>query len=74
MNDVNAPSCSEYTKQAIAIHGFFKGCLMGAYRILRCNPLNPGRYDPVPPKKIKKKDYLLHGKKCKMKIQLLKMI
>ena len=49
------PSCSEYTKQAIAIHGFFKGCFICAYRILRCNPLNPGGYDPVPPRKVKVK-------------------
>lgn len=47
------PSCSQYTKEAIMIHGFFKGCLLGAYRILRCNPLCKGGYDPVPPKKAK---------------------
>ncbi len=52
-----SPTCSEYTKQAIAIHGFFKGCALGAWRILRCNPLNPGGFDPVPPRKIKKKNY-----------------
>lgn len=45
------PSCSEYTKQAIIIHGFFKGCMLGFWRILRCNPFNPGGFDPVPPKK-----------------------
>ncbi|MBQ3775246.1 MAG: membrane protein insertion efficiency factor YidD [Ruminobacter sp.] len=42
------PSCSEYTKQAIIIHGFFLGCILGAYRILRCNPLCKGGFDPVP--------------------------
>ncbi len=42
------PTCSEYTKQAIIVHGFFKGCILGAWRILRCNPFNPGGYDPVP--------------------------
>ncbi|MBP3749299.1 MAG: membrane protein insertion efficiency factor YidD [Ruminobacter sp.] len=42
------PSCSEYTKQAIIIHGFFLGCMLGAYRILRCNPLCKGGLDPVP--------------------------
>ena len=29
------PTCSQYTKEAIIIHGFFKGCILGAYRILR---------------------------------------
>jgi hypothetical protein len=48
------PSCSQYTKEAIITHGFFKGCVLGAYRILRCNPLCKGGYDPVPPKIINK--------------------
>ena len=42
------PSCSHYGYQAVYKHGFFKGILMGAYRVLRCNPFNPGGYDPVP--------------------------
>ncbi|NLF83830.1 MAG: membrane protein insertion efficiency factor YidD [Candidatus Gastranaerophilales bacterium] len=42
------PSCSEYTKQAIEKYGFIKGCFLGAKRIFRCHPLNPGGYDPVP--------------------------
>lgn len=41
------PSCSEYSKQAINRHGPFKGGLMAAWRILRCNPWNKGGYDPV---------------------------
>ena len=44
------PSCSEYTKQAIIKHGFFLGCTLGAYRIIRCNPLCKGGLDPVPEK------------------------
>jgi len=42
------PSCSEYGYQAIARYGFFKGGWMAAKRIARCNPFNPGGYDPVP--------------------------
>ncbi len=42
------PSCSVYTYQAIEKYGFFKGGLLGAKRISRCHPLNPGGYDPVP--------------------------
>lgn len=34
--------------QAIEIHGVFKGLWMGARRIIRCNPVCAGGYDPVP--------------------------
>jgi putative membrane protein insertion efficiency factor len=41
------PSCSHYGYQAIYKHGALKGTLMAAWRVLRCNPFNPGGYDPV---------------------------
>jgi putative membrane protein insertion efficiency factor len=42
------PSCSHYGYQAVYKHGVIKGSLMAVWRVLRCNPLNPGGYDPVP--------------------------
>ena len=42
------PSCSHYGYQAIYKYGAFKGALMAVWRILRCNPFNPGGFDPVP--------------------------
>ena len=42
------PSCSEYTREAIEKHGACRGMLLGAKRILRCHPWNPGGFDPVP--------------------------
>jgi putative membrane protein insertion efficiency factor len=42
------PSCSQYAYEAISKYGFLKGGWMGFKRVLRCNPWNPGGYDPVP--------------------------
>lgn len=42
------PTCSEYMYMAITKYGIVKGIAMGLYRILRCNPLCKGGYDPVP--------------------------
>ncbi|MBR5473087.1 MAG: membrane protein insertion efficiency factor YidD [Clostridia bacterium] len=47
------PSCSAYAVEAITVHGASKGLILSVYRILRCNPLCKGGYDPVPPKKEK---------------------
>ena len=47
------PTCSQYALEAIEINGIFKGCLLAAWRILRCNPFSKGGWDPVPPKKTK---------------------
>ncbi|WP_407541433.1 membrane protein insertion efficiency factor YidD [Deinococcus radiomollis] len=44
------PTCSEYAAQALEGHGAVKGTLLAASRILRCHPLHPGGYDPVPPR------------------------
>jgi len=42
------PSCSAYTYEAIDRYGVVKGGWMGVKRLVRCNPFNPGGYDPVP--------------------------
>lgn len=42
------PTCSEYTKRCINNQGFIIGFFLGVWRILRCNPLSKGGYDPAP--------------------------
>ncbi len=41
------PTCSEYTKQAIAKYGAWRGGLLGFRRIGRCHPATDGGFDPV---------------------------
>ncbi len=44
------PTCSHYGYQAIYRFGVLKGGWLAAWRVLRCNPFNPGGFDPVPEK------------------------
>lgn len=41
------PTCSQYAIEAIEKYGLLKGSILSMWRILRCNPFNPGGYDPV---------------------------
>ena len=45
------PTCSQYTYEAIQIHGFLKGTFLGIKRLLKCHPFHHMMYDPVPEKK-----------------------
>ncbi|WP_084761361.1 membrane protein insertion efficiency factor YidD [Succinimonas amylolytica] len=41
------PTCSEYTRQAILMYGFWNGFYRGICRIGRCNPFCTSGFDPV---------------------------
>jgi putative membrane protein insertion efficiency factor len=41
------PSCSQYAVDALREFGVLRGMTLAAWRLLRCNPLSLGGYDPV---------------------------
>ncbi len=42
------PSCSVYAQGAIANFGLMLGIFYSIKRIVKCNPLSDGGYDPLP--------------------------
>jgi len=49
------PTCSSYAIESLKIHGLFKGSWLAIKRLSKCHPWGTHGYDPVPPKKDKKK-------------------
>ena len=41
------PTCSNYGIEAIKTYGSIKGTLLAIKRIIKCNPLSKGGYDPL---------------------------
>jgi putative membrane protein insertion efficiency factor len=44
------PSCSQYSLDALKLHGIRSGIYLTIKRILRCHPWGDSGYDPVPNK------------------------
>lgn len=59
------PSCSQYAIDALREFGVFKGSILATWRVLRCNPMSYGGYDPV-----ERQTLFAHGRSdrvaCKM--------
>ena len=49
------PSCSNYARQSVALHGPVKGGWLALRRILSCHPWGGLGYDPVPEAESKEK-------------------
>ncbi len=47
----HAPTCSQYTIEAIEEWGAIKGIWLGMKRIAKCHPWGTSGYDPVPKRK-----------------------
>jgi putative membrane protein insertion efficiency factor len=43
------PSCSEYAREAVELHGAGRGAWLSARRLARCHPFGGFGFDPVPP-------------------------
>lgn len=46
------PSCSQYAVDALRQFGVVRGVVLAAWRVLRCNPMSYGGYDPVERQKL----------------------
>ena len=46
------PTCSAYAEEAVSELGAFRGMILAAWRVLRCNPFSSGGLDPVSERKL----------------------
>lgn len=46
-----APTCSHYSREALALHGLVLGLILTLRRLIKCGPWHPGGEDPVPPRR-----------------------
>ena len=49
-----APTCSEYSLEALRTHGAIRGGWLTIKRICRCHPWGGSGYDPIPPRRARR--------------------
>lgn len=57
------PTCSAYAVQALREYGILRGLVLGAWRVLRCNPFSHGGYDPVGAQRLFKARRAAHARR-----------
>lgn len=60
------PTCSNYAIQAYEEYNVFSATILTVWRVLRCNPLSKGGYDPLPKYKKELKAQLKAEKEAAM--------
>jgi putative membrane protein insertion efficiency factor len=63
------PTCNQYAKECYEKFNFVKASFLTTKRLLRCNPLFKGGYDPVPLTKEEKKQIELENEELLKKEQ-----
>ncbi|MBK5229940.1 MAG: membrane protein insertion efficiency factor YidD [Thermoleophilia bacterium] len=59
------PTCSTYALEAIRTYGAFRGVVLAAWRVLRCNPFSRGGVDHVRDQRLfAARDAHVHGRDC----------
>lgn len=51
------PSCSEYAREAVTVHGAGRGSWLAVRRLMRCRPFGPSGFDPVPEREERAHDH-----------------
>lgn len=50
------PSCSDYMREAVIVHGALRGTWLGMRRLARCHPFGGHGYDPCPARAVSDAD------------------